>query len=326
MTNNRALLSILAAAAFGLATVGAATAQSYPTRPIKVIVPTPAGGPVDVMARLVGNALSGTIGQSIVVDNRPGAGNTIGSKEAAMAPPDGYTLHYSSVSGLVLAPMLHKSAGYDGVTSFDPIVGVAQSSNILVVNPSLPVKSVAELVAYAKANPGKVNFSSGGIGVLPHLIGELFKARAHIDIVHVPYRGGAPSINDVVGGQVQFTFEGTSVLLPLIRAGRLRALAVTTAQRIPELPEVPTMIESGFPGFTSTSWTGLLAPHGTPRAIIMKINGQVNAVLKTPAFQEALKTRSSPAMGGTPEEFGTLIKAETTKWRPVVESLGLMSK
>jgi tripartite-type tricarboxylate transporter receptor subunit TctC len=187
-------------------------------------------------------------------------------------------------------------------------------------------KSVAELVAYAKANPGKVNFSSGGIGVLPHLIGEMFKARAGIDVVHVPYRGGAPSINDLVAGQVQFTFEGTGNLVPLIRAGKLRALAVTTAQRIPELPEVPTMVESGFPGFVSASWTGLLAPHGTPREVIMKLNGEVNAALKTKAFQDALEKRSSPAIGGTPEEFGALIKAEIDKWRPVVTALGLMAK
>jgi tripartite-type tricarboxylate transporter receptor subunit TctC len=326
MTNTR-ILSITAAAGLGLLAVATpASAQSYPTHPIKIIVPTPAGGPVDVMARLVASSLSGPIGQNVIVDNRPGAGNTIGSKEAAMAAPDGYTLHHSSISGLVLAPMLHKSAGYDGVTSFDPIVAVAQSSNILVVNPSVPAKTVKELVDYAKANPGKVNFSSGGIGVLPHLIGELFKAQAHINVVHVPYRGGAPSINDLVAGQVQFTFEGTSVLLPLIRSGKLRALAVTTAQRIPELPDVPTMIESGFPTFVSTSWTGLLAPHGTPRDIIMKINGQVNAALKTPKFQDALKVRSSPAMGGTPEDFGKIVKDETAKWRPVVESLGLMAK
>jgi tripartite-type tricarboxylate transporter receptor subunit TctC len=196
-----------------------AYAEPYPTRPIKVIVPTPAGGPVDVVARLVSNYLAAAFGQAVVVDNRPGAGNTIGSKEAAQAEPDGYTLLYSSASGLVLAPMLQKNAGYDPLTSYDPIALVAQSSNILVVHPSVPVGSVQELVAYAKANPGKVNFSSGGIGVLPHLIGEWFKSAAAIDIVHVPYRGGGPSINDLVAGQVQMTFEGTSVLLPLIQSG-----------------------------------------------------------------------------------------------------------
>jgi tripartite-type tricarboxylate transporter receptor subunit TctC len=200
-----------------------AYAEPYPTRPIKVIVPTPAGGPVDVVARLVSNYLAAAFGQAVVVDNRPGAGNTIGSKEAAQAEPDGYTLLYSSVSGLVLAPMLQKNAGYDSLTSYDPIALVAQSSNILVVHPSVPVGTVQELVAYAKANPGKVNFSSGGIGVLPHLIGEWFKSAAAIDIVHVPYRGGGPSINDLVAGQVQMTFEGTSVLLPLIQSGKVLA-------------------------------------------------------------------------------------------------------
>jgi len=213
---------ILSAAVVALGVFGSflpAHAEPYPTRPIKVIVPTPAGGPVDVVARLVGNYLAAAFGQAVVVDNRPGAGNTIGSKEAAQAEPDGYTLLYSSVSGLVLAPMLQKNAGYDPLTSYDPIALVAQSSNILVVHPSVPVGSVQELVAYAKANPGKVNFSSGGIGVLPHLIGEWFKSAAAIDIVHVPYRGGGPSINDLVAGQVQMTFEGTSVLLPLIQSG-----------------------------------------------------------------------------------------------------------
>ena len=220
---------ILSAAVVALSLFGSflpAYAEPYPARPIKVIVPTPAGGPVDVVARLVGNYLAAAFGQAVVVDNRPGAGNTIGSKEAAQAEPDGYTLLYSSASGLVLAPMLQKNAGYDPLTSFDPIALVAQSSNILVVHPSVPVGSVQELVAYAKANPGKVNFSSGGIGVLPHLIGEWFKSAAAIDIVHVPYRGGGPSINDLVAGQVQMTFEGTSVLLPLIQSGRTLDVAM----------------------------------------------------------------------------------------------------
>jgi tripartite-type tricarboxylate transporter receptor subunit TctC len=319
---------IVIAALVGLGlTVGSGLGQSlaepYPTRPIKIIVPTPAGGPVDVIARLVGNYLTQTIGQPAVVDNRPGAGNTLGSKEAAQAEPDGYTLLYSSASGLVFAPMLQKNAGYDPITSYDPIALVAQSSTILVVNPSVPVKSVAELVAYAKANPGKVNFSSGGIGVLPHLIGEWFKSRAGIDIVHVPYRGGGPSINDLVGGQVQMTFEGTSVLLPLIESGKLRALAVTSAKRLPQLPDVPTMIESGFPGFVSTSWTGLLAPAHTPRAVIDKLNAQINEGLKTPELKAALARVSNEPVGGTPQDFANVIKGDIDKWAPVVQALGL---
>src|SRR6266851_8157488 len=198
MIGRRSLLATLAATGVLATTMGSGHAQTYPARPIKIIVPTPAGGPVDVVARLVAGYLSSTVGQGVVVDNRPGAGNTIGSKEAAQAEPDGYTLLYSSASGLVIAPMLQKNAGYDPITSYAPIALVAQSSTILVVHPSVPVTSVSELVAYAKANPGKVNFSSGGIGVLPHLIGEMFKARAGIDIVHVPYKGGSPSINDLV--------------------------------------------------------------------------------------------------------------------------------
>jgi tripartite-type tricarboxylate transporter receptor subunit TctC len=317
---------IAAVVGLGLAVgsgLGQCLAEPYPTRPIKIIVPTPAGGPVDVIARLVGNYLTQTIGQPAVVDNRPGAGNTLGSKEAAQAEPDGYTLLYSSASGLVFAPMLQKNAGYDPITSYDPIVLVAQSSTILVVHPSVPVKSVAELVAYAKANPGKVNFSSGGIGVLPHLIGEWFKSRAGIDIVHVPYRGGGPSINDLVGGQVQMTFEGTSVLLPLIESGKLRALAVTSAKRLPQLPEVPTMTESGFPGFVSTSWTGLLAPAHTPRAVIDKLNAQINEGLKTPELKAALARVSNEPVGGTPQDFANMIKGDIDKWAPVVKALGL---
>ena len=323
----RHLLST-AAIALGVAISAAdsAHAETYPARPIKIIVPTPAGGPVDVIARLVGNYLSSTLGQPAVIDNRPGAGNTIGSKEAAQAEPDGYTLLYSSASGLVLAPMLQKNAGYDPLTSYDPIALVAQSSNILVVHPSLPVHSVRELVAYAKANPGKVNFSSGGIGVLPHLIGEWFKSAAGIDIVHVPYRGGGPSINDLVAGQVQMTFEGTSVLLPLIRSGKLRALATTSPQRIAQLPDLPTMAESGFPGFVSTSWTGLLAPAHTPRAVIDKLNAQINEGVKSPDFKAALAKLSNEPLGGTPQAFTDMIKGDIAKWTPIVRGLNLAAE
>jgi len=323
MSAGRILLAAAAALCLWLGNVPPASAELYPARPIKIIVPTPAGGPVDVIARLVGNYLNFALGQAVVIDNRPGAGNTLGSKEAAQAEPDGYTLLYSSASGLVLAPMLQKNAGYDPLTSYDPIVLVAQSSNILVVHPSVPVNSVQELVAYAKTNPGKVNFSSGGIGVLPHLIGEWFKSAAAIDIVHVPYRGGGPSINDLVAGQVQMTFEGTSVLLPLIQSGKLRALATTSSKRITELPELPTMMESGFPGFVSTSWTGLLAPAHTPREVIERLNAQVNEGLKSAEFKSALAKLSNQPLGGTPQDFTDLIKNDIGKWTPIVQALGL---
>ena len=319
---------VVAAAALGLGLGALTSAQGepYPARPIKIIVPTPAGGPVDVIGRLVANHLATANGQTVVVDNRPGAGNTIGSKEAAQAEPDGHTLLYSSASGLVLAPMLQKNAGYDPITSYDPIALVAQSSTILVVHPSVPAHTVAELVAHAKANPGKVNFSSGGIGVLPHLIGEWFKSRAGIDIVHVPYRGGGPSINDLVGGQVQMTFEGVSVLRPLIESGKLRALAVTSAKRLPQLPDLPTMIESGFPDFVSVSWTGLLAPARTPREIVDRLNAQINAGVASPEFTAALARLGNEPLGGTPQDFANLIKADIAKWAPVVKALGLKAE
>ncbi len=323
---NRMRLVVLGLLAAALATAcdsGGAWAQPYPLRPVKIIVPTPPGGPVDVIARITANYLQTVLGQGFVVENRPGAGNTIGSRDAAEAKPDGYTLLYSSASGLVIAPLLHPDAGYDPIKSYDPIALVGQSSNILVVNPSVPANTVKELVAYARANPGKVNFSSGGIGVLPHLIGEMFKARAGIDIVHVPYKGGGPSITDLVAGNVQMTFEGTSVLLPLIKAGKLRALAVTTVKRIPQLPDVPTMVESGFPNFVSTSWTGLLAPAHTPPPVIAKLNATINAGLKTSELIAKLENLSNEPLGGTAADFTALIKADLGKWSPIVKSLGL---
>ena len=311
-----------------LAAVGAASAAAqdkYPSRTVRVIVPTPAGGPIDVMARLVANEIAPGLGQSVIVDNRGGAGNTIGSAEAARATADGYTLLYSSSSGLVIAPMLQKSAGYDPLKSFDPIAVVAATANILVVNPSVPAKSVAELVAYAKANPGKVNFSSGGIGTLPHLIGEYFKSHAGVDVIHVPYRGGGPSIQDVVAGHVEYTFEGISVLLPLIKAGQLRALAVTSAKRSPLLPDVPTMIESGFPDFATSAWTGLLAPTGTPPEVIAKLNTAVNAALQTAEMKAALDRLAGDALGGPPAELTKVIQSDIGKWQPIIQALNLQT-
>jgi tripartite-type tricarboxylate transporter receptor subunit TctC len=320
--SNNSARTIVASAAWQSAN----SQDKYPSRPIHIIVPTPAGGPVDVMARLVANEIAPMLGQSVVIDNRGGAANTIGSAEAARAAPDGYTLLYSSSSGLVLAPMLQKNAGYDALKSYAPVALVAATANILVVHPSVPVKSVADLVAYAKARPGAVNFSSGGIGTLPHMIGEYFKSRAGLDVIHVPYRGGGPSIQDVVAGHIQYTFEGISVLLPLIKDGQLRALAVTSAQRSPLLPNVPTMIESGYPDFVATAWTGLLAPAGTPPDAIAKLNGAVNASLKTPGMKTALDRLAGDALGGPPQELTKVIEADNAKWGPIVKALNLQTE
>ena len=286
-------------------------------------MPTPAGGPVDTVARLVGNYLSTAIGQGVVIDNRPGAGNTIGSKEAAQAEPDGYTLLYSSASGLVIAPMLQKNAGYDSLTSYDPIALVAQSSTILVVHPSLPVTSVRELVAYAKANPGKVNFSSGGIGVLPHLIGEWFKSAAGIDIVHVPYRGGGPSINDLVGGQVQMTFEGTSVLVPLIQAGKLPGARHRVAGAHRGAAGRPHHGRERLPRLRIDELDRAAGARQDAGRGDRKLNAQINEAVKSPEFKSALAKLSNEPLGGTPQDFTNQIKADIAKWAPIVKALGL---
>jgi tripartite-type tricarboxylate transporter receptor subunit TctC len=325
VTLNRARLAAAITLMALLGCHGAAAQDKYPSRVVHIIVPTPAGGPVDVMARLVANQISPTLGQSVIIDNRGGAGNTIGSAEAARATPDGYTLLYSSSSGLVIAPMLQKNAGYDPLKSYDPVAVVAATANILVVHPSLPVKSVPDLLAYAKQQPGKVNFSSGGIGTLPHLIGEYFKSRAAIEVIHVPYRGGGPSIQDVVAGHIQFTFEGISVLLPLIQSGQLRALAVTSPKRSPLLPDVPTMIESGFPNFTTSAWTGLLAPAGTPPDVIARLNGAVNMALQGAEMKASLDRLAGDPLGGAPQELTKFIESDIGKWSPIVKALNLQT-
>jgi tripartite-type tricarboxylate transporter receptor subunit TctC len=312
--------ALLAAVVLLVAT--AAVAETYPSRPIRIIVPTPAGGPVDVMARLIANALPAQIGQNVVVENKPGAGNTIGSKLAAQADPDGYTLMVSAASGLIMSPMIIKSAGYDAL-SFAPVALIAETPQVLVINPQLPFKSVAELVAYAKANPGKLNYSTGGIGTLPHLNAELFKSVSGADIVHVPYKGGGPSLTGVVAGEVQMTFDTLATSLQLVRAGQLRALAIVGPQRAPDLPDVPAMPEVGFPAVTSGAWTALLAPKGTPPEIIAKLNAAVNAALKAEPMKSALAKIGAQPRGGTPQDLAAHMARETAKWQPIVASLNL---
>jgi tripartite-type tricarboxylate transporter receptor subunit TctC len=301
--------------------VDAAGAQAYPDRPVKIIVPTVAAGTVDLVTRVMANDLDTRLGQNFFVENRSGAGNTIGSREVAHSEPDGYTLLMSSGSGEVISPLLYKDPGYDALKSFAPIAPYAEGSVILVVNPSLPFHTVADLVAYAKANPAKLNYGSAGIGTVPHLTGELFKLAAGIDLVHVPYRGGALSIQDVIAGNLQLTFEASSPLLPHIKAGQLRALAVLSAHRIPDLPDVPTMGEVGYPSVISASWTGLFAPAGTDTAIVRKLNEAINAGLRTPAADEALVRLGNVPLGGSPEDLTNLIVAETRKWTPIVRTL-----
>jgi tripartite-type tricarboxylate transporter receptor subunit TctC len=309
---------------FGLLFAAPALAQSYPNRPIRVIVPTPPGGPVDVMARLLCNSLPAHLGgQSVVVENKPGAGNIIGSKLAAEAVPDGYTLHVSSVSGLVLSPMIHKHPGYSAA-SFAPIALITETRQVLVVNTRSPIKSVTDLVAYAKKNPGKLNYSSGGIGTFPNLTAELFKKLTGTDIVHVPYKGGHLALNAVLAGETQLTFDTLPTSLPLVKAGKLRAIAVSGKTRAPELPDVPDMQELGYPQLTTGAWTAFVAPKGTPPAILAKLNAAANAALHSEPMKGTLAMLGADARGGTPQDLARYISEETAKWRPVIADLHIM--
>jgi tripartite-type tricarboxylate transporter receptor subunit TctC len=318
----RTILSAALALAIGAATAAPLSAQTYPSRPIRIIVPTPPGGPVDVMARILASALPPFIGQNAVVENRAGAGNTLGSKAAAAAEPDGYTLLVSAASGLIMSPMVYKSAGYDE-KSFAPIALVAETPQVLVANPSAPFSTVAQLVAYAKANPGKLNYSTGGAGTLPHLTAELFKELSRTDIVHVPYKGGGPALTDVVAGQIQMTFDTVGTSLQFINQGRLKALAVSNPTRLPELSQVPTMPELGYPSINSGAWIAFLAPLGTPGPIIARLNQATNEALKSPAMKEALVRLSAQPRGGSPEDLARHMQSEHDKWGPIVKSLGL---
>ena len=312
--------AMLAAAVLLAAT--AAYADNYPSRPIRIIVPTPAGGPVDVMARLLANALPAQLGQNVFVENKPGAGNTIGSKLAASADPDGYMLMVSAASGLIMSPMIIKNAGYDA-SSFAAVALIAETPQVLVINLQQPFKSVAELVAFAKANPGKLNYSTGGIGTLPHLNAELFKQDSGTNIVHVPYKGGGPALTGVVAGEVQMTFDTLATSLQLVKAGKLRALAIVGPKRAPDLPDVPTMPEAGYPAVTSGAWTALLAPKGTPPEIVAKLNAAVNKALVSEPMKSALAKVGAQPRGGTPQDLADHLARETAKWKPIVTALDL---
>jgi tripartite-type tricarboxylate transporter receptor subunit TctC len=298
--------------------VAPAQPQTFPARPIRLIVPFPPGGPVDVMARLVTERLSRNLG-FIVVDNRPGAGGTIGSRIAAGAEPDGYTLLFGSSTTLASAPALYPNIGYKPLESFTPVGMIASVPFALAVTPKLPVTSVAELVAYARQHPGKLNYGAP-TGALPHLTGEMFRVATAVDIVHVPYKGAASAITDLLAGRVDLTFEPISVLLPHIHAGELRALVVTGSARSLELPSVPTMIESGYAGFTSVSWTGIVAPAGTPPAVIDRINAAVNAGVALPDTQAQLARMGATPTIGTPAAFAAFMAAEALKWAAVVKA------
>lgn len=298
-------------------------ADTYPSRLIKLIVPFAAGGPADTLARIVANRLSVALGQSVILENRPGAGGTIGAKAAAAAEPDGYTLMYANTAALVVGPNVYANPGYNPMTQFAPVALVAVSYNVLVMNPAFPVNSVPELIAYAKAHPGRINFASPGHGTPPHMVGELFKLRAGIDIVHVPYKATAAALTDIMSGQVEMTFENPSVTVPLVQAGKLKALAVTGERRNAQLPAVPTLIESGLADFVSMSFTGLLAPAGVPREIVTRLNAEVNAGLRSPEMSAMLEKLGVLQRPGSPEDFAAFLAKENRLWASVAKGAGI---
>ncbi len=327
MMRNRGLVRPLLAGGIALASllvsfgasIGAAFAQTFPTRTIKIVVPYPAGGPTDVLARLVAERMAPALGQAVIVESHPGgAGGAVGAKFVASADPDGYTLLISQVGALTISPAIYRDPDHEWTRLLAPVALVAVSPQLLAVTPSLPVKSVAELLAYARANPGKVNFGSAGIGSQPHLLGELLKLSAGVNIVHIPYRGSAPAITDLLGGQIQMMFDTPVVLLPHIRAGKLRPLAITSQARSPQLPDVPTMAELGLPRLQTMLWSGMLAPAGTPAAIVTKLNAVLNETLATAEAKESLAKLGAEPKAMSAEAFAEFMQEETKRWAAIV--------
>jgi len=307
------------------ALLSAAAAAQYPAKPVRFIVPSAVGGGTDIIARAISVKLGESLGQQFVVDNRPGAGQMIGIELAAKAPADGYTL-LMAASTLAINPIMYKKVPYDPIRDFAPITQAATLPNVLVVHPSLPVKSVAELIAYAKQHPGELNFASAGIGTSPQMSIELLKSMTGIDMVHIPYKGTAPGVVDVLAGQVKVMAPNLLTALPHIKAGKLRALAVTSVKRTEALPEVPTVAEAGVPGYDSTQWYGVLAPAGTPPQIVARLHDEIVRALRDAEVGKRLAADGAEAVGNRPEEFAAFIKSETEKWAKVAAAAGIKAE
>ena len=311
------------------ATLGAAaseaSAQAYPNRPVRILVPFPAGAGVDIVARMLGLPLTDLWGQATVVDNRPGAGGTIACELAAKAAPDGYTLLLGNISTFAMAPSLYKKVNYDPVQSFAPITLVNTSANVLVAHPSVPAATTQALIALAKAKPGQINYASAGSGTSPHLAAELFKSMAGVDLVHVPYKGSPQALTDLLGGQTQIMFASLVSALPHIRQARLRALGVTSLKRAAALPDLPAISEAGLRGYDVSVWMGIVAPAGTPPAIIAQLNRQIAALLQSPDIRERLAVQGLEAASNSPAEFRTYIASEVRKWAVVIKQAGVVA-
>jgi hypothetical protein len=317
---NRREFNFLAA----LSACGAAGAQAqvtYPVRPVRMLVPYPPGGPTDVLVRIVATRLGEVLGQSFPIDNKPGASGMIGAAEVARAAPDGHTL-LGNASIHVINPSLYPKANFDAIADFAPVTLLATVPLVLVVNNDLPVKSVRELIAYAKANPGKLNFASSGNAAAPHLAGESFKLATGALMQHVPYKGSAPALTDLMGGQVQLIFDSMPSAMPHVKAGKLRPLGVTTAKRSSALPDMPTIAEAGVPGFDISTWYGLWAPRGTPREILERLAGETAKILRQPDIRERYAGLGAEPFGNSPDEFAAYCRSELAKWARVVKESG----
>jgi tripartite-type tricarboxylate transporter receptor subunit TctC len=325
MTQFRPLVSrpLVSALALAAALVGAAAqAQDYPVRAIHVVVPYPAGGPNDIIVRLVGQKLAAALGQPVVVENRPGAGGNIGTDYVAKSAADGYTLVSVGPGALIINPLIGK-VPYDTMRDFAPVTVMAVAPNALVAHPSLPAKTLAELIALAHAKPGAINYASVGSGSTPHLAAALFAVMAKVEMTHVPYKGTGPATADLIGGQVQIAFLGIPTVLPHIRSGKLRALATTGRRRSPELPGVPTIDEAGVPGYELSPWYGLLAPAGTPPAVITRLSNEVTKIVRAPEMREQLTAQGAEPAGGTPEAFVQTLRSDAAVWGKVVKEAGI---
>ena len=306
-----------------LALATAAAAQDYPSKPVTVVVPWPAGGPSDIAARPVAKALTDQLGKPFVVDNRGGASGNIGSAIVAkQQPADGYTLLITSSSPIVINPSLYKTMAFDPQKDLMPITNVLRVPLVLAVNPAVPAKNLKELIAHINAQKGKFQYASAGSGTPQHLTAELFKTVGKLDVVHIPYKGSAPMLTDVIGGHVPMVFDSTIAILPHLKGGKLRAIAVTGAKRSPELPDVPTFAEAGMPGVESYAWYGMFARAGTPKPIIDKLNAEARKAMKSPEFKAVLKDTGSEDVGDTPENFAKFVQAEAAKWGKVVKDSG----
>ena len=317
----RKLQRIVVAALVALSATWA-SAQGYPARPIRLVVPFPAGGPLDVVARAIGQKLTEAWGQPVVIDNRPGAGGNIGADLVAKSAPDGYTILEGALSTHAVNVSLYSRMPYDPVRDFAPITLVAVTPNVLVLNPSVPAGTVKELIAYAKANPGKLSFGSGSNGSAGHLAGELFKTEAGVDMVHVPYKGAAPAMQALLAGDTQLMFDNLANTMQQVHAGKLKALAVTTEHRSALVPELPTLSEAGLPGFDVSTWWGFMAPAGTPKEIIAKWNTEVTRILSTPEMKAFFAQQGAEPAPTSPEAFAALIQREIAKYAKIVKASG----